>query len=113
MEMIKGLHQKGVDIHAALAPTSPHIERLRDAKLPVRELKLRGNVDLPAIFQLRKWIKSVSFDIVHGLANKQVANLISASYGRPQKVIAYRGAVGHVSRWDPSCYIKWLNPRID
>jgi glycosyltransferase involved in cell wall biosynthesis len=28
-------------------------------------------------------------------------------------MIAYRGAVGHVSRWDPSCYLKWLNPRID
>jgi glycosyltransferase involved in cell wall biosynthesis len=31
----------------------------------------------------------------------------------PNKVIAYRGAIGHVSRWDPTCYLKWLNPRID
>ena len=113
VEMIKGLHETGVDIHAVLQSTSPHLKDLHDAGVPTRSLDLKNNADLSGALKIRRWIKEEGFDIVHGLANRQVANFIWASYGLPNKVIAYRGAVGHVSRWDPTCYIKWLNPRID
>ncbi|MEX0449084.1 glycosyltransferase family 4 protein [Spiribacter sp. 221] len=111
--MIIGLRRVGIDIHAALESTSPHIRRLRDAGIPVRILDLRSNADLPNARRIRGWIRNEKLDVVHGLANRQVANFIWASYGLRNKVIAYRGAIGHVSRWDPTCYLKWLNPRID
>ena len=111
--MIKGLHEAGIDIHAAFYPDSYGINSLNDSGVPIRELPLRSNIDLKAASRIRQWIKKEKFDIVHGLGNRQVANFIWASYGLANKVIAYRGAVGHVSRWDPSCYLKWLNPRID
>jgi len=113
IEMIIGLQRAGIDIHAALESTSPHIERLRDSGVPVRTLDLRSNADMRNARRIRQWIRAEHFGIVHGLANRQVANFIWASYGLRNKVIAYRGAIGHVSRWDPTCYIKWLNPRID
>ncbi|MEX0431335.1 glycosyltransferase [Spiribacter insolitus] len=113
IEMIKGLRREGINIHAALESTSPHLEDLEASGVPVRTLDLRSNIDLRNARQIRRWIKQEHFDIAHGLANRQVANFITASYGLPNNVIAYRGAIGHVSRWDPSCYIKWLNPRID
>ena len=113
IEMIKGLHEVGINIHAMLFSRSPYHQVLQDAGVPTRALDLRSNVDLPNALRIRRWIKDESFDIVHGLANWEVSNFIWASYGLPNKVIAYRGAVGHVSRWDPTCYIKWLNPRID
>ena len=113
IEMIKGLRREGIDIHAALESTSPHLDSLRQSNIPARTLDLRSNIDFKHARQIRHWIKDEQFDIVHGLANRQVANFITASYGLPNKVVAYRGAIGHVSRWDPSCYIKWLNPRID
>ncbi|MEX0450463.1 glycosyltransferase [Spiribacter sp. 218] len=113
IDMIKGLRQDGVDVHAALASDSPHLDDLRDGGVPTRTLNLKSNADLLNALRIRRWIKEEGFDIVHGLANRQVANFIWASYGLPNKVIAYRGAIGHVSRWDPSCYLKWLSPRID
>jgi glycosyltransferase involved in cell wall biosynthesis len=113
VEMIKGLRERGVDIHAAFASTSPHLKDLAAAGVPVRTLDLETNVDLRSALKVRRWIKREQFKLVHGLANRQVANFIWASYGLPNKVIAYRGAIGHVSRWDPTCYLKWLNPRID
>jgi len=113
VEMIKGLREAGVDAHAAFESSSPHLETFRQAGVPTRTLDLKNNADFAKARQIRGWIKNEGFDIVHGLANRQVANFIWASYGLPNKVIAYRGAVGHVSRWDPTCYIKWLNPRIN
>jgi glycosyltransferase involved in cell wall biosynthesis len=113
VEMIKGLHHSGVNIHAAFASTSPHLQALTDAGVPTRSLDLKGNADFRNALKVRGWIKDEQFEIVHGLANRQVANFIWASYGLPNKLIAYRGAIGHVSRWDPTCYIKWLSPRIN
>lgn len=113
VEMIKGLRQNGVDIHAAFESTSPHLKTLEAAGVPVRPLDLRSNVDLRNARRIRRWIKDEHFEIVHGLSNRPVANFIWASYGLSNKVIAYRGTAGHVSRWDPTCYLKWLNPRVD
>ncbi|MDR9489977.1 MAG: glycosyltransferase family 4 protein [Spiribacter sp.] len=113
VEMIKGLRHSGVNIHAAFASTSPHLQALTDAGVPTRSLDLKGNADFRNALKVRGWIKDEQFEIVHGLANRQVANFIWASYGLPNKLIAYRGAIGHVSRWDPTCYIKWLSPRVN
>lgn len=113
VELIKNIRAAGVDLHAAIESTSPNWQNLTDAGVPVRCLDLTSNVDIRNIRKIRKWIKEEKFDVVHGLANRQVANFIWASYGLPNKVVAYRGTLGHISRWDPTCYIKWLNPRID
>lgn len=113
VEMIAGLRDAGIDIHAALQPGSPHFHRLKALGVPTRALTLKNNVDIARVWQIRRWIKEESFDILHGLANRPIANFISASYGLPVRVIAYRGATGNVSRWDPGCYLKWFNPRID
>lgn len=113
IEMIIGLHRRGVNIHAALESHSGHLARLGDAGVPTRTLDLRGTVDLSNVRLIRRWIGNEGFNILHGLANWQVANFLTASYGMPNRVVAYRGAIGHVSRWDPSCYLKWLSPRLD
>lgn len=112
-EMIKGLSSAGVDVHAAFYPGSFGLRALKNTSVPTRALPLRSNLDLSGIKMIREWIKGEGFDIVHGLANRQVANFIWASYGLANALVAYRGAVGHVSRWDPSCYLKWLNPRLN
>ncbi|TVO66416.1 glycosyltransferase family 4 protein [Spiribacter aquaticus] len=113
VELIIRLRDHGIDAHAAFESSSPHLTKLRDAGVPTRTLDLKSNIDLPKAKLIRNWVIHERFDILHGLGNRQVANFITASYGLKNKVIAYRGAVGHVSRWDPTCYLKWLNPRLD
>lgn len=113
IELMKRIRTAGINLHAAIESTSPNWYELQDAGVPVRRLDLTSNADIRSVRKLRRWIKEEKFDVVHGLANRQVANFIWASYGLPNKVVAYRGTLGHISRWDPTCYIKWLNPRID
>jgi glycosyltransferase involved in cell wall biosynthesis len=112
-EMIIQLHKSGVDVHAAFESNSSQLSRLCAAGVPTRTLDLRGTIDPASIRRIRKWVRDEGFNVLHALANWQVANFLLASYGMPNHVIAYRGAIGHVSKWDPSCYLKWLSPRLD
>lgn len=113
IEMIKAIHGPEFEMHVVLSPTSPHFSTLEKAGIPTYPVRLKNNIDIPQIRALRQWLRQENFAVVHGLANRPIANLIWASYRLKHKLIAYRGAVGHVSRWDPTCYLKWLNPRID
>ena len=112
-EMIIGLKNIGLDICAAYNSDSKEIPKLLAAGVPTKTLNLKRGLDIPKIRLIRKWLKSDGFNILHGLSNRATTNFLWASYGQSNKVIAYRGATGHVSRLDPTCYLKWLNPRLD
>ena len=112
-EMIIGLRKAGYDITAAYRSDSPQIPILRASGVPTRELNLKKGMDIPGIVKIRKWLRRERFNILHALSNQATTNFLWASYGNSNKVIAYRGAIGHVSRMDPTCYLKWLNPRLD
>jgi hypothetical protein len=73
VEMIKGLRAAGVDIYAAFASDSPHLSQLRAAGIPTRQLDLKTNIDFANALKIRRWIEDEGFNIVHGLANRQVA----------------------------------------
>lgn len=108
-----GLRKRGVDLHAMVDPRSPHVDAIADRGIPVETLALRSHFDFTAIRRLRERIREERFDIVHGLANRPISNLFWASLGSSAKLVAYRGAIGHVNRWDPGAWLKWYNPRVD
>lgn len=108
-----GLRAHGVELSAIVSPESPYIDSIRAHGIPVETLTLRNHFDLKAVRHLRDRIHSEGFEIVHGLANRPVSNLFWASIGQPVRLVAYRGAIGHVNRWDPGAWLKWYNPRID
>lgn len=108
-----GLRARGVELSAIVSPDSPYLDSIRAHDIPVETLALRNHFDLKAVRHLRYRIRSEGFEIVHGLANRPVSNLFWASIGQPVRLVAYRGAIGHVNRWDPGAWLKWYNPRID
>ena len=108
-----GLRERGVDLHAVVEPESPHVDEIADRGIPVETLALRSHFDRAGVRRLRQRIRQEGFDIVHGLANRPISNLFWASLGSPVKLVAYRGAIGHVNRWDPGAWLKWYNPRVD
>ncbi|MEX0375107.1 glycosyltransferase [Spiribacter pallidus] len=112
-QMIIGLRRKGLDIHAAYNSDSEQLATLEAAGIPTRALNLKRGLDVPNILRIRRWMRHEGFNILHGLSNQATTNFLWASYGQKNKVIAYRGATGHVSRYDPTCYLKWLNPNLD
>lgn len=110
---MRGLHARGVDVHAAVAPGSPHAGEIEALGIPVETILFRGHMDWSAVHRLRQLIRQWDTQIVHGLANRPISNLFWASLGLPVKLIAYRGTCGHVHRLDPGSWLKWYNPRID
>jgi glycosyltransferase involved in cell wall biosynthesis len=74
---------------------------------------LDKKVSLTTIKKIRKFITSNDVDIVHLYNNIACSNGATAAIGTKAKVVVYRGQTGNISRWDPSCYLTMLHPRID
>lgn len=111
-QMIR-MRERGLDVHAMVSPDSPLLPLLEARGVPVTALRLRSRLDLRAVHSLRRRIRGEGFNILHALANRPLSNLLWSSLGLPVKVVGYRGAVGHVHRWDPGCWLKWYHPRLD
>jgi glycosyltransferase involved in cell wall biosynthesis len=52
-------------------------------------------------------------DIAHFFNSPSTINGIRAARGLPVKVVLYRGYVGNIHWYDPTAYLKFLNPRVD
>lgn len=113
VELARRLHAAGVDLEFIAHPDSPGLAALAAAGVPVTPLVLGGRLDPRAVRALRAKLIAGRFRILHALGNRPLTNGMAAALFLPVKLIAYRGTVGHVSRWDPSTWLKWLNPRID
>ncbi len=110
---MEGLRQDGVDLRAVVSPDCPYIDDIRARGIPLEVLRLRGHLDFSAARHLRHRIRDEGLQLVHALTNKALSTLFWASIGQPVKLVAYRGAIGHVHRLDPGAWLKWYNPRID
>jgi L-malate glycosyltransferase len=113
IEMMCRLRGQGVQVEAVTESACPYIGHLKNADVPHESLDLSSRMDFKAIKHLRNRIVKEGFNVAHGFSNRPIANLVWASYGLPHALIIYRGAIGHVRRWDPDCWLKWLNPRVD
>ena len=107
-----GLSRMGVSIHVLMDPSLNHADILKSAGAGVSALKMRSRLDVIAIRELRNIIREAGFDIVHCLTNRAISNTLIASYGLPVKRVAYRGTMGHLSRFDPFSWLAYLNPGI-
>ncbi|MFP4455840.1 MAG: glycosyltransferase family 4 protein [Desulfonatronovibrio sp.] len=113
IDMMCRLKKSGVEVEAITESDCPHIKLLGDAGIPHESLDLKSRLDIKGIKRLRQRIKKGGFHVVHGFSNRPISNLVWASYGLNHALVIYRGAIGHVRRWDPDCWLKWLNPRVD
>jgi len=112
-EQMVRLRARGLDLRAVVEPDSPLLPLLERRGVPVSALRLRSHVDFRSVRALRRRIRAERLTIVHALANRPLSNLLWASLGLPVRVVGYRGAVGHVHRFDPGCWLKWCHPRLD
>jgi glycosyltransferase involved in cell wall biosynthesis len=111
--ILAGVKGAGFDIKVRVAPSSPHLDRIRDAGIDFEALACRSRFDLSAIRALRDELSSGRFGIMHSLSNRAISNGSIAALGFSVKQVAYRGTIGHVSRWDPLSWLTYLNPRLD
>lgn len=87
--------------------------RLQDIGLPVTPVTLRSRIDRAGSATIRRQLAATPVDIIHAFSNRALSNALLASRGTPAKIVAYRGTIGHLSRWDPACRLAHLNSRVD
>lgn len=107
-----GLRDAGIEVDLACSPGVPALEYLEKRGLWVCRLLVRNRLDLSAASVLGRLLDERGHDIIYALSNRCLSAALIACRGRKQKVVAYRGTVGHVSRFDPASWLTYLNPRV-
>ncbi len=111
--ILAGVKAAGLDLKVRVVPASPFMDLVQDAQIDFEPLTCRSRFDLLAIRQIRREIASGRFGILHCLSNRAISNGSIAGARMPIKQVAYRGTIGHVSRWDPLSWFTYLNPGLD
>ena len=108
-----GMRRAGIDLTVICPPASSGHDVLSQAGIPLVNIEFRSRFDSPGAKLLREHLKDGGYDILHLFGNKSLQNALVASRGIPIKIVAYRGIVGNVSFFDPTSWLRFLNPRID
>lgn len=112
-EMLIELAKLGVQVEVMTQPDVEYLPRFRDCGIAAHGYHPKKKLQREAIATIRKVLKDGRFDAVYSFNNKAIANANIAAWGLPVKVMTYRGQTGNISRWDPSCYLTHLSPRVD
>lgn len=110
--LLIGLKRAGLDVSVVGSPKPDRALELHNNGISVLPLRCRSKIDLSAIRALRRIFRAEPVGIVHAFTSRMLANALIASFGVQTKIVAYRGTIGHVSRFDPTSWISFLNPRI-
>jgi glycosyltransferase involved in cell wall biosynthesis len=112
-EWFIGLSRSGIDMTVMTEQDSVYADRMRAAGVRVVHLDIRGKYEWRTITRIRAELHENRHDVLHLFNNKAIYNGIVAALGLPPKVVAYRGQTGNIKRYDPTCYLTHLNPRVD
>jgi glycosyltransferase involved in cell wall biosynthesis len=110
--LFTGLRETGLDLEIAGDLAAAGQAEMRAAGIPVYPLRIDHRLDLRAVRRLRAKLRSNAFDIVHATTNRGLSVALLASRGLNGRVMAYRGTMGHLSRWDPASWLTYLHPRL-
>jgi len=112
---VRGLLDANINIFALCQPESPAHTWCKEAGIAHRTITFRHRMDREAIKTYRKILQEHSFDIIHCLSNRALSTVLWATRkcDKATPIIAYRGTVGHLSRWDPASWLSYLHPRIN
>jgi glycosyltransferase involved in cell wall biosynthesis len=94
-------------------PSPAHTKILSSAGVTIIPLPLPSRISPYVIRTIRATAKQYCPDVVHYFSNRALSNGLIALRGFPARHVAYRGAMGNVSRWDPLSWMTYLHPRLD
>lgn len=111
--LFRGLAGKGIDLEVVYDPGAPEPERFRAAGITSEGITFKNRLDFSAVRFLEKKIREGRFDIIHSLTNRALSCALLATRRMNVRHIAYRGTMGHLSRFDPASWMTYLHPRVD
>ncbi|GGE74704.1 glycosyl transferase [Streptosporangium jomthongense] len=112
-EMLIELTKLGAHVELVTQPSIEYGKRFKEAGIKIHPCHPTKKFEPETIRKIRDILKNGQFDAVYSFNNKAITNVNFAALGLPVKVLTYRGQTGNISRWDPSCYLTHLNPRVN
>lgn len=112
LALIRGLHQRGADVHVVCDPQETQQEALQDDGIRVTELHVKHRFHWRSIVEIRSLIAREEIDVVYCTSNAGLSCSLFASIGLPVAVFGYRGTLGHLSYFDPSSWFSHLHPSL-
>ena len=112
-ELFIGLARKGHEITVMSYSDSNYREEFARAGIRFLPFHPDKKYDPGFIRALREELDRRPYDMVHAFNKQGITNAILCLFGRPEKLVTYRGVTGYTSRLDPTSYLSHLNPRVD
>jgi len=110
--MVKGLHQKDVDITVVTSKPTPETIDLEREGIKIIYLPLENKLCRLTRERLRQILLEGCFDILHFTYGKAATIGLLAGSGLNLKIVGYYGSLS-LHWYDPSAWFAFLNPRID
>jgi len=108
-----GLRKAGIELAVICDPKAPAGQSLAEQGISVSHMTFRHRLDLRAVRDLRTRLLRERPDILYAPKNSCLSVSLMAARELGIRCVAYRGTVGHLSRWDPAAWLTYLNPRVD
>jgi len=109
-----GLHRQGMRLSVIHDPIIPpaSLATLQEAGIECTALEVRSRIQASARRLIRKTVRLEECDLVYAPLNRTLSAALAATRRRPVPVVGYRGTVGHLSRWDPACWLTYFHRRL-
>ena len=115
LHLAGALRDAGVDLFVIDNPDSLAAEWCRSQGIPHVDHEFHNRFEFGAVAMYRELLHERRFDVVHCLTNRALSTALLATrhLAAPPKIVAYRGTMGHLHRWDPASLLSYLSSRVD
>lgn len=107
-----GLAQRGASISIIGDPAPEHRDLLTRSGVSIEHYTFTSRFDREGMKKIRAHIRGNKIDLVYALTNRTLSTLLCARIPKNIPIVAYRGTVGHLSWFDPTSWLTYLNPRV-
>lgn len=110
--LLEGLSKRGVLVHFLGTPSPEHRTILQNAGVEITSYSFAHRFDFKGIRIIREIVRREQIELVYALSNRGLSCCVLARLKPSVRLVTYRGTVGHISWFDPSSWLTYLNPRV-
>jgi hypothetical protein len=110
--ILQGLMARGVHVHFMGTPIPEHQAILKASGASITRHNFSHRFDVKGISLIRKIVRNDKIDLVYALSNRGLSCTVLGLMNQKIPIATYRGTVGHLSWFDPSSWLTFLNPKI-
>ncbi len=111
--VLEELVRRGWDVEAWVGPAAQGADGMGEAGGGIETFAFRRRFDLEAVRRIRARLDSRAPDVVLAFVSRALGPAIQAVKGHRTGLVAYRGTMGNLSRWNPWSRLTYLHPRVD